>query len=316
MNVISRLSIYLRRLVLWIFILIIFISIYIYYPVILSPENDYLDRKGTIRTVIKTKQWQNKASQYEELSLRSDSGLKVELLVRQPINKSGKLPVALLLGGVNTGHNACKLIPDLHNIICASLSYPGFTSGKYKEVEFFYRIHEVQQIIKDTPSALLLALDYLAAQPYIDQKHVELVGVSLGAFFVSVPASLDQRISRVWLVQGAAEPGEVIKHNFLKRINSDVLAMVFSKLTAYAIGSQHILPEEWVPRIAPRQVIIINAKNDEALPAASVKILHDAAKQPKEIIWTHGDHVTPGRKEIIQQLSDIVIKRIATTNKR
>ncbi len=307
----SRILFIFRWLFLAIFCCLLILCLYVYIPVIKNPTNSYAERKGKIVSVNMTRQWQAKHSQYEELNISASSDLTLELLVRRPLNQVGPLPVAVLLGGINTGRKACELIPRLEHVICVSLSYPGYSPDAFDGAAFFYRIHDVQEMVKDTPPAVLLALDYLVIQSYVDKQHIELVGVSLGAFFVAVPAVLDQRFSRVWLAQGAAQPIKVIHHNFLQRVDSDLLGSIFSPLIGYAIGSHFVAPEKWVGKIAPREVIFINAKHDLALPDSSVVALHNAAKQPTQVIWTHGGHVTPGRKEVIQQLTDIVLTRIA-----
>lgn len=294
-------------------LLILIILAYVYVPVILDPAKDYLERKGTIESSIINKQWLAQDSLYSEITVNSNSGLRVKLLVRRPAQQQLKpLPVALLLGGIETGHKGCELIPRIKQVICASLSYPGYTPKRYAGVKFYYRIHDLQRAVKETPPAIGLATDYLMQQNYTDKAHLEYIGVSLGAFFISVPAVMDPRIARVWIVQGGAKPITIIKHNFLKHVDSERLGSVFSHLIGYAIGVQHIDPLKWVGKISPRKVIFVNSEHDEALPLSTVKALHQAALQPKEVIWAKGAHVTSSRKDVIAQLSDIVLSRIAT----
>lgn len=298
-------------------LLILIITAYVYIPVISDPAKRYLEQKGTIESSIINKQWRVQDSLYSEVIINSSSGLQVKLLVRRPARQQLKpLPVALLLGGIETGHKGCELIPGIKQVICASLSYPGYTPKRYAGVKFYYRIHDLQRAVKQTPAAVGLATDYLMQQNYTDKAHLEYIGVSLGAFFISIPAVMDSRIARVWIVQGAAKPMTIIKHNFLKYVDSARLGTVFSHLIGYAIGAQHIDPVKWVNKISPRKVIFVNSEHDEALPLSAVEALHQAALQPKEVIWARGAHVTSSRKDVIAQLSDIVLSRIAKTNGR
>ena len=49
--------------------------------------------------------------------------------------------------------------------------------------------------------------------------------------------------------------------------------------------------EKWVPRIAPRPLVMVNASGDERLPRESVGALYHAAGEPKEQVWMPGRHV-------------------------
>jgi len=292
-------------------LVLLLLMVYVYYPVLISPESGYLDRKGNISEIKISKHWLQNDSFYTELELSSDSGLLVEALIRKPaiyIKKS--LPVVVLLGGTGTGRNACGLITSTPSVICVSINYPYHGDKKIKGVGYLYNLHDIQQAIKDTPPAVLLVLDYLLAQSISQAEQVELVGVSFGAYFVSIPTVLDKRVTRVWIVQGAAEPIKVIRHNFLKDLDSDIQKDIVAHLLGWSLGSQHVDPEKWVGRISPRPVIFLNSKHDESLPDTSVAALHRSAGQPSEIIWTGGKHVTPQRQDVIEQLGNIVLKRI------
>ena len=289
---------------------------YVYIPVLNSPEDGYLARKGNVNSASITRKWQERGSIFSELDLVSDSGLKVQITVRvpeqRPDQKMVPLPVALLLGGVGTGRTACHVIPKIKHAICVSISYPYQGSKNIEGLGFIYNLRNLQQVVKDTPPAMMLALDYVLSQPYSDADQVELLGVSFGAYFISIPAVLDSRVTRVWVAHGAAEPINVMIHNYYHASDRNFINKLLTHLFGYAIGSQHVDPEKWVGRISPRPVIILNAENDKTFPDSSVTALHKAARQPKEIIWTKGVHVTPGRKEIVEQISDIVLNRMET----
>ena len=56
---------------------------------------------------------------------------------------------------------------------------------------------------------------------------------------------------------------------------------------------------------------MINASDDERLPADAVETLHASAREPKEQIWVAGRHLHPAREELIRELMDIVLSRAA-----
>ncbi len=55
---------------------------------------------------------------------------------------------------------------------------------------------------------------------------------------------------------------------------------------------------------------MINAADDERLPKQAVLSLFDAAREPKELIWLPGAHVTSDA-EVVRPLVQMVMARIA-----
>ena len=89
------------------------------------------------------------------------------------------------------------------------------------------------------------------------------------------------------------------------------LRHLLARFFAAVIASHHLKPENWVGRISPRPVILINARHDEMLPQASIERLHRAAREPVEHIWMEGKHIKPYRRDIVSRLATDVLSRIA-----
>jgi fermentation-respiration switch protein FrsA (DUF1100 family) len=75
------------------------------------------------------------------------------------------------------------------------------------------------------------------------------------------------------------------------------------------IAGPRLDPVRWVPWIAPRPFVMVNARDDERLPRSAVDALYASAREPKELIWMSGAHVH-GDKETIQRLVAIVMERM------
>jgi fermentation-respiration switch protein FrsA (DUF1100 family) len=61
-------------------------------------------------------------------------------------------------------------------------------------------------------------------------------------------------------------------------------------------GDPEVDPARHLPRFAPRPVLFVNMKGDEAVPPSSSEALFAAAGEPKEIVWFEGGHrELPGR---------------------
>jgi len=301
------------RSVLTIGFLILLLLAVVILPVLPDPEPGYLARKGQLVEVAETARWHEGRDAYRELRLRSSSGLEVELSLRIPLDSPAPRPAILLLGGRRTGRDAVKLIDDTRGVAVAAISYPWKDNArKISDLKLLLHFHRLQRAILDTPPALMLAADYLLSLPEIDPRRLELVGVSLGAFFVAVPGALDTRFRRVWLVHGAGQPEKVLAHGLRHYVRSEWLRQLEGRFLGLLTASHHFRPEEWVGRISPRPVIVISARHDEAFPPETVQALHKALREPSEVIWVGENHISPGQKDIIAAISKIVLSRVIT----
>jgi dienelactone hydrolase len=283
-------------------------------PDLSDPSDEFYQRKGLLESIEIEREWQEGNSIFRHITLQSNSGLKVQMTARFPrVSTEQGYPLVLVLGGKRTGRDAVHQVSQQRPIFLAALSYPDLDNWITEGVKRF-DVRQYQQTERDTAPAVLLALDYLLAQPSVDKQQVELVGVSLGAFFVSMPAALDKRVSRTWLVHGAGEPEKVIAHRLKGRIENDVLRRLVAWVSARLLAVESFRPENWLWRISPRKLVFINARDDEQLPLTSVEALHRSASQPYEVIWTEGQHIDTGRAEVVQDLVNIVMDRVQMSN--
>ena len=283
-------------------------------PDLSDPSDEFFQRKGLLESIEIEREWQEGNSIFRHITLQSNSGLKVQMTTRFPRESTAQgHPLVLLLGGKRTGRDAVNQVSQQRPIVLAALSYPGLDNWTVEGVKR-YDVRQYQQTERDTAPAVLLALDYLLAQPSVDKQQVEVVGVSLGAFFVSMPAALDKRVTRTWLVHGAGEPEKVIAHRLKGRIESDVLRSLVAWASARLLAVESFRPENWLWRISPRKLVFINARDDEQLPLTSVEALHRSAYQPYEVIWTEGQHIDTGHAEVVQNLVNLIMERVQTSN--
>ncbi len=286
--------------------------IYFFAPVFFDPSDTFLQRKGSVVNVTQTRTWQEKGNRFIDVTLKSTSGLVVDLTVHIPKEITTSRPLSIVLAGYGTGRRATELIDDSKGIILAAISYPYYGDIQINDIsQFLLNVKEIQQAIIDTTPAVLLALDYLIKQPYVNPEQVEIVGVSFGAFLAAVPGAMDERVKRVWLVQGAADPASVFEYYMSSDVMNKSLRRIAASLLEYVIAGHYLKPELWLGKISPRPVIVINTRHDVTFPKKSVATLHQALGQPNEVIWLKGLHVRPDRKGVVQQLSSIVLSRIA-----
>jgi hypothetical protein len=251
----------------------------------------------------------------EQLTVRSTSGLAVQMLLRRPEPDSTgvepRRPLFVILGGYTTGARAANLIPDTHGNIVVALAYPYDGDVRIKGAAVVPAVPRIRRAILDTPPAVMLALDYLLSRPDVDPSRVELVGASFGTPFATIVGALDGRVSRVWSLHGAGEPYTLISHNLRKSVPFAPARAVVAGLASILAAGPRLAPERWAPRIAPRPFVMINATEDERLPRAAVMTLYESAQEPKELIWLPGAHMQSNRKEVLQSLVNSVLERAA-----
>lgn len=247
----------------------------------------------------------------ESVRLVSDTGLAVEMRVLRPAAAMGTVPVVVILGGLRTGRDAVGLVGDPGPVAVIALDYPYQGPERPRGVrQSLASIPAVRRALLDTPGAVLLAMDWITAQTWVDTGRVELVGASLGGPFAAVAGALDPRFSRVWIIHAGADLRRWLTFNLRSRISSDWMRNATGGLL-YLLGyGPTFESERWIRKISPRPVVIIGAQADERLPAEEVLGLYEAAGDPKELIWTEGGHVNPGEKEIVRGLLDIVRGRV------
>ena len=280
-------------------------------PVLRDPSERFLERKGTIAAAQETGSWMLGDTLLREMTVTSSTGLAVDFSVRVPPEaQQGPRPLVVILAGQGTGRDAARYSADSRGVVVAALSYPYRRDLPRGLVNLLREVPAMQRAVLDTGPAVLLATDWLLEQPYVDRERVELAGGSFGAFLAAVPAALEPRYRRLWLVHGGADAEGVIAHGLRSHIGFGPARRAAAWFLFTVAGGQHLAPEKWVGRISPRPVICINALDDESIPRESALALHRALGEPHEVIWMPGGHVLPKRGETIRQLTDLVFTRV------
>lgn len=250
----------------------------------------------------------------QNLTLTSSSGLSVDVrAVRPAASESRPVPVLLLAGGQRTGKYAADVARDSGKVAFVAIDYPYHGPGKINGIrQSLLGLRALQRGVLDTPPAILLTIDWLAAQPWADARQIELVGVSLGVPFMAIAGALDESIPRVWLVQGAGDNVAWVENALPSRIEGAFTRRLAARaLLLFGYGASLDTPM-WVSNISPRPVIVVSSRNDEFVPAGAA--LADAdLPENAEIIWTESRHIRPSRQDIVGELMQIVQARLEAT---
>lgn len=122
-----------------------------------------------------------------------------------------------------------------------------------------------------------LALDYLKTRADVDGKRIGLFGYSMGAMMGAVVSGVDERLAAAVLCVGG-DP--------VRRYAGMVPGAMRSEVEA-------ISPSNYIGHISPRPVFLINGTRDTIMPEADARLLQNAAREPKRILWADAGHILP-----------------------
>ncbi len=272
-----------------------------------QPRDDWFsERHGRIESVATEESITQYGQLAESVRLISDSGLQVSFRIIRDVETDAPLPVLVILGGHRTGSDAVELFGDVGHRSIVGVDYPYDGPDKVKGVIPIARtIPLARQAFLDTVPAVSLILDWLVEQAWVDKKRITLVGASLGVPFAATAAARDRRITALMLVHGAADNRLWLEVQVARRIDTELLHYPLATILYWLAYGPVLDTSKHVATISPRPVLIIGARDDERTPAGQAELLFDAARDPKRLRRTDGQHIQSDRTEIFAELRRI-----------
>lgn len=240
------------------------------------------------------------------VEIRSTAGYRLRGYLRTP-RRAGRWPALIVLGGIDTGKRAATLIQPRSPYVILGLDYPWTGPTHLTARTFLLRLTAIRRAMLLTPSALMLAADYLRGRPDIDGRGVTLVGASFGAPLATVAAALDPAFGALVLVYGGGDFRRVIAANLggLPTWLRGTVAWIGDRLT------RPVDPLRYISRLAPRPVVLINGRDDRRIPRESVEALYDAARPPKRLVWLETGHIRPQNSELLKRVLEAATVALA-----
>jgi len=139
------------------------------------------------------------------------------------------------------------------------------------------------------------AIDYLHSCPQVDQSRIYLIGFSGGAAASVYVTAHDARVARLVLCACPAEFRRIVterKADFsIERFRQ--IGLIRDKdfppsLDDWANSFREITPINWIDRIAPRPLLMIQGKDDDLIEEEQAWRLYEKAGEPKEIAIVAG----------------------------
>lgn len=148
-------------------------------------------------------------------------------------------------------------------------------------------------------------IDFLGTRDDIDLNRLGYFGISMGSMTGAIATAVDDRFKVVVLADGAGDFSVVFRKTEIPEVQ-EIVRQIEAK--GYTLEEAFDLlkpvdPVEYVGHISPRPVLLINGKKDELLPYEAMESFHNAANQPKKIVWYNSGHILPVPNVIIQTLN-------------
>ena len=268
------------------------------------PRDEWFgERQGKIESVATERSITAYGQLSESVRLTSDSGLQVSFRVIRDEEYDAPLPVLVVLGGHRTGSDAVDLFGDVGDRAVVGVDYPYDGPERAKGVlPIMKMVPQARQAFLDTTPAVSLIVDWLVEQDWVDQNRLVVIGASLGVPFAAAAAARDKRITGLMLVHGAADNRLWFLVQVARRIDAEFLHYPLATVLNWLAYGPILDTGKHVALVSPRPVLIIGARHDERSPASQTELLFDAAHNPKRLRWTEGQHIQPGRTEIVEEL--------------
>ncbi len=266
--------------------------------------------RGTLEQVEETHLETVEENEIFEVRLRDDRGLAVVGHLKVPTESEKRHPALLILGGVRTGRRTLDYLADTHGVVLFALDYPyeGKRSG-LSTLEFLSSLPRMRQAVINTVPASQLAVDYLLSRSDVDPDRIILTGGSVGAILSPAVAATDPRIDALVILFGGGDIQSLIRTNLDRPIWMTVPAAWLGKVITAPVE-----PLRYIGEVSPRPVFFLNGTEDLGFPVANVRLLHEAAREPKTIRWIEAGHVIINRPEFHEQVTGELVAWLLEQN--
>jgi fermentation-respiration switch protein FrsA (DUF1100 family) len=203
---------------------------------------------------------------------------------------------------------AAELIEPPQPYVILGLDYPWDGPTELSWWQFLVRVFAVRRAMLLTPSAVMLALDYLETRGDVLNEGIVLAGASFGAQLVTVAGALDPRPAAVLAVYGGGDYSQLLRGNL--QVRPLWLRAILAEAGAWLIGP--LEPLRYAADIAPRPLLIINGRHDDRIPVQCVEALYQAARPPKRLIWLDEGHISSRDEALLERVLQAAVEALAS----
>ena len=220
------------------------------------------------------------------ISYDSPAGGRVPGMLFNPVNRSGPRPGIILMHGMPGNGRSMAGIAMYYaqrGAVVIAIDAP-FARRTGPPLRMIKQDREEQiQLMKD----LQRAVDVLRARPDVAPDRVAYFGVSYGGAMGVLFAGIERRIKTAVLV---VADGGLVTHQtgpedvaFLSNLSCATRVAWFREMVP-------IEPIRFIGLAKPTPLLLQNGRVDTAVPQADAQLVHNAAPEPKTILWYDAGH--------------------------
>ena len=225
--------------------------------------------------------------EFSGISYDSPAGGRVTGILVNPVNRSSLRPGIILMHGM-PGSSRDTWLTDYaqtfatHGAVVIAIDAPWARRNGSTRMTKQDRDEQIQ-LMKD----LQRAVDVLRAQPNVDKDRIAYVGVSYGGAMGAQFAAIEHRIKAAALVVGNG--GHVMQNTqaggliFLATLSCATRAAWFRAMIP-------IEPIRFIGFAAGTPLLLQNGRLDEFVAEADAQLLHNAAPEPRTLLWYNAGH--------------------------
>jgi hypothetical protein len=227
----------------------------------------------------------------------------------RPRDVAGAMPAVLLNNGREMNSDAVTYLPpEFGDVVVLSLDFPEAIPYELSIQSFLARSTRIRDELRRIPRFFSIGGAYLAQRPDVDSSRIAMAMTSFAVPFGVIAAAGDERFQDVGLIYGAGDLALVFAANL--DVRPRFLRPVLGWFVMQVYGEFE--PTQFVARIAPRPLVMVNGLDDPQMPVGAVQALYDAARQPKALIWLETGHLRPTDTHLIRALVDTMLHRLPT----
>ncbi len=230
----------------------------------------------------------------ELLAFHNQGGEVARAYYRRPRELPPDYRLVVMYAGLGTGEKILDLLPERSDRPLLALQYP-YAKPRTLAGRLSW-VADVRRAAARTVAGGMLGLTFLESTQGLDLSRAVIVGSSLGSIFAALHGALDERVPKVVLVHGGGDFHELARRH---------IACWWQRPLALALASGPFYgfdPVHYIGRIAPRELIMIAASDDERFPTSSTLALFARAGDPKRLLWTESPHVRSRNTALVDTL--------------
>ena len=223
------------------------------------------------------------------ISYDSPAGGRVTGILVTPVNRSSPRPGIILMHGMPGSSRDNWLINQATTFarsgaVVIAITAPFARRSTGSPVQMTKQDREEQiQLMKD----LQRAVDVLRAQPNVAADRIAYYGVSYGGAMGALFAAIERRIKTAVLVVGN---GGLVTHLTGPEDLSFMALVSCATRNAWFHEMVPIEPIRFIGLAKPTPLLLQNGRFDEAVTPADAQLLHNAAPEPRKLLWYDAGH--------------------------